>query len=158
MPINITMTFDTVEEAIKGLKTWADNFSSTVSVNTLDTARHEKHIDDASPAEEAVDTQPPKKGRGRPPKGKTTENPPPDAGTDQAGEASSEPQTETPNDVSDKDVQDVIVELTKRYKDGDDAQRTKIRTWRDTVGIARMADLKSDHVAQAREFLSTLGA
>jgi hypothetical protein len=153
MSIKLELIFDTIDEAAEGLATLAQRFLSLTSANTVDIAQHTGHIGDASPAE-AGDissniVSAPKK-RGRPPKAKVTDTPPSEDVTEgPAGEA-----TET--QATEQDVQDVIAKLTMRFKDGDDATRAGIRAWRDGLGLAKMTDLKPEHVPAAYELLSSL--
>jgi hypothetical protein len=155
MSIKIELIFDTIDEAAAGLATLAQRFLSLTSANTLDIARHNQHIEDASPAEEAAassELSVPKRGRGRPPKPKVADAPPCSEVTESpAGEA-----TEPEASVTEQDVQDVIAKLTQKFRDGDDSIRAGIRAWRDELGLGKMTDLKPEHVPAAREFLSSL--
>jgi hypothetical protein len=157
MSIKIELVFDTIEEAADALSQLAAKFLSATSSNTLDIAQHTSHVGPASPTEATEAALPVKRGRGRPPKIKPEEDTPPcDTQADPVGEATpSEAPAEEPKDNED-DLQNVIAKLTEVFKAGGDNTRAKIKQWRDSIGLARMADLKAEHIPGARNLLASL--
>lgn len=156
MSIRIEVIADTVPELVNVLRGMADLFSGSVSGVALDTAQQTPEADPASSGD-LVGALPPSQKRGRPPKAKA--DVPPEPAIAEPDEA---PETEADapagEGASESEVQILVGKLTELFKKSDPVTRTRIKNWRDQMGLLYLKDMKSEHAPSARAFIDTLGA
>lgn len=144
MSIRIEIIADSVSEMVLTLRQMADNFSGASSVVALDGERQTPDTRSASSGDLGEG-----KRRGRPPKAKGDVPPEPPM---------AEPDEAPADEAEEIDLQGLVNDLTERFKNGDADTRTRIRNWRDEVGLGLLSNMDVQHAASARALINSLGA